>query len=131
MHRIVRYLRPSPALVVACLALFVAMGGVGYAALGLKPNSVKTRNIRNEAVTGPKLANGSITSAKLAGGATAPDATKLGGVPAAGYQRFCSGGAIKATIVVDTTGLGANFTDVPGFNCFQPGNLSTSVQIER
>ena len=33
MRRLVRGLRPSPALVIACLSLFVAMGGVGYAAL--------------------------------------------------------------------------------------------------
>jgi hypothetical protein len=63
--------------------------------------------------------------------ANAGNADKLGGTPASGYQRFCTGGAIKATAVVDTTGLGGSFTDVPGFNCFQPGNLTSSVQVER
>jgi hypothetical protein len=33
--------------------------------------------------------------------------------------------------VIDTTGVGPNFTNVPGFNCFKPGNLTSSVQIER
>lgn len=33
MKTVARALRPSPALVIACIALFLAMGGVGYAAL--------------------------------------------------------------------------------------------------
>ena len=36
--------RPSPAMVVACLALFVALGSGAYAAVKLKPNSVKAKN---------------------------------------------------------------------------------------
>ncbi len=60
------------------------------------------------------------------------NADKLGGAGRpSGYQRFCSGRRIKATAVVNTTGAGATFANVPGFNCFQPGNLSSSVQIER
>jgi hypothetical protein len=72
-------IRPTPAMVVACLALFVAMGGVGYAAVKLKPNSVKTKSIKNGAVTeakiadgagtGPKIADGAVTSTKIADGA--------------------------------------------------------------
>lgn len=131
MRKIVVGLRPSPALLVAFLALFVAMSGVGYAALKLKPNSVKTRNIKDGAVTASKLADGALTSPKLEPGAAAPDAQKLGGVAAGDYQRFCRGGSIKATIAVNTTGLGSNFTNVPGFNCFQLGNTTSSVQIER
>ena len=36
-------------------------------------------------------------------------------------------------MVVDTDGRRATrtFADVPGFNCFRPGNTTTSVQIER
>src|SRR5262249_17852038 len=63
--------------------------------------------------------------------ATAANASRLGDTPASGFQRFCSTGGIKATAVVNTTGLGATFTNVPGFNCFQPGNLTSSVQVER
>lgn len=107
MDRKHRRFRPTPAMIVALIALFVAMGGVGYAAVKLKKNAVKTKNIKNGAVTTPKLA----TDVK------APDATKLGGIPPAGYQSFCQAGAIKGSIVADTTGLGAAFTTVPGFNC--------------
>ena len=122
MRTILRGLRPSPALLVAFLALFAAMGGVGYAALKGKDRA-KVRNIADQEIT--KHASGlSVSNAANAG--------KLGGAPAAGYQRFCSGGAIKATAVVNTTGASdTSFTDVPGFNCFQPGNLTSSVQIER
>ena len=121
MRNLVRGLMPSPALIVACLALFVALGGVGYAALKGKDKK-KVRVIADQEIAkqapGMKVAN-------------AGNADKLGGTPASGYQRFCTGGAIKATAVVDTTGLGGSFTDVPGFNCFQPGNLTSSVQVER
>ena len=41
-----RSLRPTPALVVAFVALFAAMGGIGYAAVKLTPASVKTKNIQ-------------------------------------------------------------------------------------
>ena len=33
---------------------------------------------------------------------------------------------------MNTTGASdTSFTNVPGFNCFQPGNLTSSVQLER
>ena len=47
MHRINRY-RPSPALVVASIALLVALGGTSFAAVTLAaPNSVGTRAVIN------------------------------------------------------------------------------------
>ena len=55
-----RALRPSPALIIAFIALFVAMGGFGYAAVKLKPNSVGTKTIKDGAVTTSKLASNSI-----------------------------------------------------------------------
>jgi hypothetical protein len=65
MRKLVRGLMPSPALIVACVALFVAMGGVGYAALKLKPASVKTKTIKDGAVTESKLAGNSVSSGKV------------------------------------------------------------------
>ncbi|HEX2072010.1 MAG TPA: collagen-like protein [Thermoleophilaceae bacterium] len=52
-----RIKQPSPALVVACIALFVALGGVGYAAA-----TIGTKDIRNGAVTGKKIKNRTITT---------------------------------------------------------------------
>lgn len=42
--------------IVATLALFLALGGVSYAAVTLAPNSVGTSQLRSGAVTGSKLA---------------------------------------------------------------------------
>jgi hypothetical protein len=50
-----RPVRPSPAMLVALLALFVALGGTGYAALKLPKNSVGSKQIKSNAVTSPKV----------------------------------------------------------------------------
>lgn len=58
--------RPSPAMVVACLALLVALGGTSVAAVQqLGRNTVGTAQIRNNAVTTPKIANNAVTAAKI------------------------------------------------------------------
>ena len=64
--------RPSPAFVVSCIALFVALSGT---ALALEANSVRSRNIvdatirtrdlRDNAVKNTKLADNSVTRTKL------------------------------------------------------------------
>ena len=46
---------PSPAMIVACVALFVALGGTSYAAATLAANSVGTRQLKNGAVTATKV----------------------------------------------------------------------------
>jgi hypothetical protein len=51
--------------VVSCLALFMALSGVAYAAKTI----VKTQNLVNGAVTTPKLRNGAVTTGKLRNGA--------------------------------------------------------------
>jgi hypothetical protein len=58
--------RPSPAMIVALLALFVSLGGAGYAATQLPRNSVGTAQLQANAVTRAKLANGAVTSSKVA-----------------------------------------------------------------
>jgi hypothetical protein len=45
MKRVARMLRPSPALVIACIALFLAMGGVGFAALKGKDKKRSGRSL--------------------------------------------------------------------------------------
>lgn len=109
-------LRPSPALVIACIALFVALGGVSYGlATGsidsreiadntvrskdVRDNSVYTRDIRNNDVRDIDIRNGTIKGRDLAKSTITgdninmaklgqvPDAAALGGVPAAQYAR--------------------------------------------
>jgi hypothetical protein len=67
--RSTRLPRPSAATVIACLALFVALGGAAYAGLKVPKNSVRTKSIQNGAVTNPKLADGAVNGSKLASGA--------------------------------------------------------------
>jgi hypothetical protein len=62
--------------VISTLALFIALGGAGYAATQLPKNSVGSRQLRANAVTGAKIKNAAVTGEKLA-----PSA--LGTVPAA------------------------------------------------
>jgi hypothetical protein len=128
-----RALRPSPALIVAFVALFAAMGGFGYAAVKMKPNSVKSKNIKDSAVTTAKIANGAVTTPKLAPDAVAPNAAnaanadKLGGV-APGH---CQLGWLKASAVIDTTPLNdANpDMDVPGFDC--ASSAENAIHVHR
>ena len=54
--------RPSPAMVVASIALIVAMGGTSYAAIKLPANSVGTKQLKKNAVTGAKVKNGSLAA---------------------------------------------------------------------
>lgn len=56
MSRLVLRRRPSPALVISLIALFVSLGGSGYAAL-----TVSGKNIRNESITGRDVKAGSLT----------------------------------------------------------------------
>jgi hypothetical protein len=138
-------LRPTPALVVAFVALFAAMGGFGYAAVKLKQSSVKTKNIKNAAVTTDKIADGAVTTPKLASDAVAPsavnaanatnavnaanaaNAAKLGGVAPGG----CQTGWLKASLVVDTDVIPVDTGSavVPGFDC--ASNAPDAVQIKR
>lgn len=52
--------RPSPAMVVACIALFVAAGGTSYAAVKLPKNSVGSTQLKSNAVTSAKVKNGAL-----------------------------------------------------------------------
>ena len=58
-----RLTRPQPALVVALLALFVALGGTSYAAL-----TVTGANVRNGSLTGTDIKNGSLRGADVRNG---------------------------------------------------------------
>jgi hypothetical protein len=52
--------RPSPALVISLVALFVALGGTGYAALKLPNNSVGSSQIKTGAVRSSEVKDGSL-----------------------------------------------------------------------
>jgi hypothetical protein len=104
--------RPSPALVIACIALFVAMGGAGYAAA-----TIGTKQIRNNSVRGKDIRNHTISSRDVKHnslGGVAISETKLGPVNAAqGLVNFAvvaSNGVLargRGVLSASRTGAGA------------------------
>jgi hypothetical protein len=80
MNRLGRY-RPTPSMVVALLALFVALGGGAYAAIKLPPNSVGSRQLKTSAVTRGKLAKNAVTGAKVKNGSLTGADLNVAGLP--------------------------------------------------
>lgn len=52
--------RPSPAIVISSVALFMSLGGVGYAATQLPSNSVGSAQLRNGSVSYKKIQAGAV-----------------------------------------------------------------------
>ena len=72
LRKILRDRRPSPAMVVASVALLVALGGTSVAAVNqLAANSVGTSQLKSNAVTTPKIKNSAVNASKLASNAVA------------------------------------------------------------
>ncbi|HLM08231.1 MAG TPA: hypothetical protein VK307_00875 [Thermoleophilaceae bacterium] len=90
---------PSPAMVVALAALFVALGGGAYAALrvGSKQivdNSIRARDVRQNALRGGDIRNGSLGGADLAPDSLGPgqvDEPSLDRVPSAADSQAVAG----------------------------------------
>ncbi len=108
--------RPSPALVIACIALFVALGGVSYGlATGsidsreIADNTIRSKDIRNDSVYSRDLRNNDVRDIDIRNGTIkgrdiaratitgdnvnmpklgqVPDSAALGGVAAKDYAR--------------------------------------------
>ena len=92
--RLVRRYLPSPAMVVACLALLVALGGTSYAASQLARNSVGTIHLKRGAVTGVKVRSNTLTGTQI-------NESRLGRVPTA------ASAATAATATTATTAASA------------------------
>ena len=60
--------RPSPPMVVALVALLAALAGTSYAAVQLPANSVGTKQLKKNAVTGKKVKNRSLKAVDFAAG---------------------------------------------------------------
>lgn len=106
--------RPSPALLISLLALFVALGGSAYAANQLAKNSVGSKQLKSNAVTAAKIKKNAVTTAKVKDNAITGakiNEGSLGPVPnannannatnaanAANFSRFFTSGLKKASI---------------------------------
>src|SRR5918995_1562881 len=72
----------SPAMIVACVALVVALGGVSYAAGVLPKNSVGTAQLKKQAVTRKKIAANAVTSGRVKNGSLSGVDFAAGQLPA-------------------------------------------------
>ena len=107
--------RPSPALLIACLALFVSLGGVSYGvATGfidsreLKNNTIRTQDLRNNDIRGKDIRNSTIKGRDVAFNTlTTADINeaRLGKVPAAGNADSVGGLGAGAFVRTDSTGF--------------------------
>lgn len=98
--------RPSPALVIACIALFVAMGGVGYAAA---TGSIDGREIKNSSVTGKDIKNSSVVSgdvknSTLTGSDVKPNSVKGSDVDESSLGKVASAGQADNATTATTAG---------------------------
>src|SRR4051794_3695956 len=87
--------------VVSMLALFVALGGVSYAALKLPKNSVGSKQIRANAVKSAKIKAGAVGNGKLRADAVTGDKVLDGSI---GPSDLAAGSVDATKIVNDSVG---------------------------
>jgi len=122
---------PSPAMVVAVIAVVLALGGTAVAALSGKDKK-KVRNIADQEITkkAPGLAVASAgTAANATNASSAADAAKLGGVAPSGYQQG-GGHTYFGTKQGNNPSTGNSLLSIPGigsvtFDCAANGIDST------
>jgi len=142
--------RPSPALIISVLALFVAIGGSAYATSkvgtkDIKAGAITTAKIRNKAVTGAKIRKDTVTGDKILESTlgTVPAATNAvnavnavnatnatNAANAASFNRYYTSGLRKAS-EGQTIPLGAigPFTFVGKCEVVSPGNFNAATYI--
>ena len=77
-----RLRQPSAATVISCVALFVALGGTGYAVTALPRDSVGSRQLRARAVKESELGSRAVITSKLADQAVTREKLAPGAVTA-------------------------------------------------
>ncbi|MBV9803400.1 MAG: hypothetical protein JO130_09430, partial [Solirubrobacterales bacterium] len=108
--------RPSASLVVSFAALFVALGGAGYAATQLPANSVGSAQLENGSVGNWKLKFNAVGSRKIINGSVGAKQVNSSQVQLR-VGSACSSGAVKAV------GLSGTVTCTPT----APGEFGTSA----
>jgi hypothetical protein len=122
--------RPSPATVIAVLALFVALGGTSYAAVKLPKNSVGKKQIRTGAVASSEVRNGSLLAQDFRAGQLPAGPTGATGARGATGPRGRTGatGARGATGAAGPTGPAADLKPLSTtFSSKGVSGASTSV----
>lgn len=111
-----RVLKPSPAMAVALLALFVALGGSGYAAV-----KINGKDIRDRSVAGKKLKNRTVTAKQIKRGTLTGAQVKRGSLTGRQIREGSLGAVPKAAVAEALTAEGAK-SYVPSTR-FQFGEL--------
>jgi hypothetical protein len=119
-------------MIVALIALFVALAGVGWAATQLPPGSVGTKQLRDGAVTGRKLASRAVGNRNLAPRSVGRTNIRRGAVglfqiDSRAVQSRITGACPPATAISSVTptgGVGCNST-LPQEIGAEPGALVT------
>jgi hypothetical protein len=109
--------------VVACIALFVALGGAGYAAVKLPKNSVGAKQLKKNAVTSAKVRNGSLLAQDFKAGQLPAGKTGPQGVPGAA-------GAPGTGAASPATGLPHARVGILSFNEPVPTSSGTMVTFD-
>jgi len=91
--------RVTPATVLSALALFVALGGTGWADQVLGTGSVGTAQLARNAVTTPKILNGAVTKPKLGPAAVTTAALAKAAITSSALAK---GAVTRAAIAVGT-----------------------------
>ncbi len=119
--------------VVACIALFVALGGASYAATRLPKNSVGSKQLKKNAVTTAKIKNGAVTGAKIKTSSlgTVPNASSLGGLPASSYAIRSAVILGKGQILGQAEGIAESNISVPnaGLVCISGLNPAPKTAV--
>jgi hypothetical protein len=89
--------RPSAAIVISVTALFMSLGGVGYAAVSIPNNSVGQKQLKNNAVSYKKIVPNAVGAVRLANGGVTNDKLANGSVS---YKKIQPGavGTVRANL---------------------------------
>jgi hypothetical protein len=117
--------RPSVSLVIACLALFVALGGVGYAAATIGSaavidNSIKSRDFRNNDLRGKDVRQNTLKGPDIA-------ESSLGKVPTAANADTAASAAHATNADNATNAAQAGNADTVGG--IAPGSLTIGRSV--
>jgi hypothetical protein len=135
--------RPSPALIISLIALFVSVSGVAWAAatIGtndikngavtaekLHNNSVNTQKIVDGAVTAPKLHNNAVTNPKIANGAVSAAKIQNNAIASQKIATDAVGASKLAPVVTRTNSISvpANSARQVSQSC-NPGEVALSA----
>ncbi len=106
----------TPSFVISIMALFVALGGTGYAITRLPVNSVGSGQIKKNAITSAKIKKNAITSAKVKDRSLIAKDFKAGQLPAGQTGATGATGQTGATGATGAVGSALAYAYVEGFS---------------